>query len=215
MFVVFNLFFRYTLPSRNSVVKMISVKKTHMEEKLKRDIIETKGIAVTHDGWTSINTESYGTVTAHFIDKEWRLKSAVLETRKIVGSHTGEAIAENLRRAQKEWSLLVSLQQQQIMLQMKLRHLNICSGQDLDASVTELTFSVKKALSIPELSKMLSKGRKLVTYYHQSSSATDVLKDKQLLLFDSTTTLKLIQDVPTRWNSTLDMLDRLLNLPQL
>lgn len=59
---------------------------------------------------------------------------------------------------------------------------------------------------------MLSKGRKLVTYYHQSSSATDVLKDKQLLLFDSTTTLKLIQDVPTRWNSTLDMLDMLLKL---
>lgn len=104
MFVVFNLFFRYTLPSRNSVVKMISVKKTQMEEKLKRDI-ETTGIAVTHDCWTSINTESYGTVTAHFIDKEWRLKSAVLETRKIVGSHTGEAIAENFKRAQKEWSL--------------------------------------------------------------------------------------------------------------
>lgn len=64
--------------------------------------------------------------------------------------------------------------------------------------------AVKKAISIRELSNMLAKGKRRVTYYHQSSSATDVLKGKQLLLFDLTT-LKLIQDVPTRWNSTLDM----------
>lgn len=212
MFVVFNLFFRYTLPSRNSVVKMISVKKTQMEEKLKRDIIESKGIAVTHDGWTSINTESYGTVTAHFIDKEWRLKSAVLETRKIVGSHTGEAIAENLRRAQKEWSLPSQPTATTDNAANEIKAFEHLQWTRFGCFGHRINLAVKKALSIPELSKMLSKGRKLVTYYHQSSSATDVLKDKQLLLFDSTTTLKLIQDVPTRWNSTLDMLDRLLKL---
>lgn len=212
LFVVFNLFFRYTLPSRNSVVKMISVKKTQMEEKLKRDIIETKGIAVTHDGWTSINTESYGTVTAHFIDKEWRLKSAVLETRKIVGSHTGEAIAENLRRAQKEWSLPSQPTATTDNAANEIKAFEHLQWTRFGCFGHRINLAVKKALSIPELSKMLSKGRKLVTYYHQSSSATDVLKDKQLLLFDSTTTLKLIQDVPTRWNSTLDMLDMLLKL---
>lgn len=203
---------RYTLPSRNSVVKMISVKKTQMEEKLKRDIIESKGIAVTHDGWTSINTESYGTVTAHFIDKEWRLKSAVLETRKIVGSHTGEAIAENLRRAQKEWSLPSQPTATTDNAANEIKAFEHLQWTRFGCFGHRINLAVKKALSIPELSKMLSKGRKLVTYYHQSSSATDVLKDKQLLLFDSTTTLKLIQDVPTRWNSTLDMLDRLLKL---
>ena len=41
-------------------------------------------------------TESYDTVTAHFINRDWKLKSAVLHALKVTDSHTGEKIAEGL-----------------------------------------------------------------------------------------------------------------------
>lgn len=70
---------------------------------------------------------------------------------------------------------------------------------------------VKNALSIPDVTKLIAKGRKLVTFFHSSSSTTDLLFSKQqLLLPEGARGHKLIQDVPTRWNSTYCMLDRLL-----
>ena len=45
---------------------------------------------------------------------------------------------------------------------------------------------VKHSLEIPELSRILGKSRKLVTFFHQSTSVTDVLKEKQQLIFTAT-----------------------------
>ncbi|XP_069114751.1 E3 SUMO-protein ligase ZBED1-like [Argopecten irradians] len=71
-----------------------------------------------------------------------------------------------------------------------------------------INLAVKTALGIPEISKLLGKGRKLVAFFHQSSSAADFLRDHQLVQLKKTH--KLIQDCPTKWNSSLSMLERLL-----
>lgn len=71
---------------------------------------------------------------------------------------------------------------------------------------------VKHSLEVPELSKILGKSRKLVTFFHQSTSVTDIFIEKQHVIFSNTPELighKLIMDVSTRWNSTLAMLSRL------
>ena len=63
-----------------------------------------------------------------------------------------------------------------------------------------------------EVSRLLGKGRKLVTLFHQSTSLNDKLMEKQPLIFDTSPSYighKLIMDVPTRWNSSLAMLQRL------
>ena len=52
-----------------------------------------------------MNTESYNTVTAHFIDTDWNMKTAVLETKKMEGSHTSEKIAAALKETEQRWSL--------------------------------------------------------------------------------------------------------------
>ena len=62
------------------------------------------------------------------------------------------------------------------------------------------------------MSQLLGKGRKLVTLFHQSTSLNDKLMEKQPLIFDTSPGNighKLIMDVPTRWNSSLAMLQRL------
>lgn len=50
--------------------------------------------------------------------------------------------------------------------------------------------------------------RRIVTFFHSSSTATHILKEKQSAL--QLPEHKLIQDVRTRWNSSFDMMSRYL-----
>lgn len=54
------------------------------------------------------------------------------------------------------------------------------------------------------LSNILSKVKAIVTFFKKSARASDILREK--------TQLKLIQSVPTRWNSTFFMLQRFIKL---
>lgn len=46
-------------------------------------------VAITCDAWTSRATVSYVTVTAHYVNSEWKLISYVLQLRAMDDSHTG------------------------------------------------------------------------------------------------------------------------------
>ena len=47
----------------------------------------------------------YSTITGHFINDKWELRSIVLETKKVEGSHTAENIKGTLLEAQARWNL--------------------------------------------------------------------------------------------------------------
>ena len=66
-------------------------------------------------------------------------------------------------------------------------------------------------VGLKKVFRIVSKGRALVKYFHHSSLAVGVLREKQeLLLPKEHCGHKLINDCPTRWNSTVDMLQHLL-----
>lgn len=72
---------------------------------------------------------------------------------------------------------------------------------------------VKYSLDFPDVCKILAKCRRLVGYFYRSSSLNDCLMEKQMSVFsheDRYIGHRLIADVPTRWNSSLDMLERIL-----
>lgn len=166
-----------------------------------------KNVSITHDGWTSCNTESYSCVTAHFITNQWELVNAVLQTKIVEGSHTGENIANALKEVKETWSLpdIISVTDNAANEKKAFQILNWirfgCYGH-------RINLVVKNALSVSkEISHVIAKGRKLVTFFHQSTSANDSLLAKQkLLLQEEFVGHKLIMDVPTRWNSTVAML---------
>ena len=62
-------------------------------------------IGITSDSWTSAATQSYVTMTGHFIDEEWLMKSLCLQTRHCPESHTAEHLKEIYLDAFVKWEL--------------------------------------------------------------------------------------------------------------
>ena len=64
-------------------------------------------------------------------------------------------------------------------------------------------------MEIPQISKALTRPRRIVSHFHHSSKSSYILKQKQIDLHVSQ-----LKDVTTRWNSTYYMIDRLLQQQQ-
>jgi len=68
-----------------------------------------KGVARTTDHWTSPNDETYTTVTAHYIDDDWKLQSAVLNFKVFSGRTTGERVYNGIISVLKRFSTSTSV----------------------------------------------------------------------------------------------------------
>ena len=90
----------FLVPSRTHLTSLVKKRHVAARKELK-EVLRTEGkfIALTTDGWTSKATEGYNTMTAHFIDSNWELRSCVLETSLFPGRHTAENIAEKVSAA--------------------------------------------------------------------------------------------------------------------
>lgn len=202
------LILRYKIPSKRSMITSLEATSKEIRSKISKDT-RSAPISLTHDGWTSNMTQSYDTVICHVVTDKWELKSAVLQTKKVEGKHTDENIAANLQATMTDWKLsppTAITTDNAANEQKAIRMLGItrfgCFGH-------RINLVVKKALETPDISSLLKKGRHLVSFFHKSSSATDLLIAKQKLLVPSKISHRLVMDCPTRWNSTLSMLSRL------
>ena len=71
-----------------------------------------------------------------------------------------------------------------------------------------LQLGITKAMKLKEIEELLTKCRKIVGHFKHSSLAKSKLKHAQVHY--ELPNLKLVQDVPTRWNSTYYMIDMLI-----
>ena len=95
---------RYAIPTRKHMTE-VAVPNLYAEvkEAVNDSFKSAVRVALTCDGWTSREMDSYVTITSHFISKEWGLVSNVLQTRALHASHTGSNIANLLTEAISEW----------------------------------------------------------------------------------------------------------------
>ena len=85
---------RYELPSRKVFTsKEIPTLYTNVRSSVMAELKQIKYYAMTTDLWTSGACEPYITLTVHYIDGEWCLKSKCLDTVPLFEDHTGENIA--------------------------------------------------------------------------------------------------------------------------
>ncbi|XP_048020934.1 E3 SUMO-protein ligase ZBED1-like [Megalobrama amblycephala] len=166
-------------------------------------------VGITSDTWTSVATESYMSVTAHYIDELWNLVSYVLQTTEVQTDHRSVSLAEMLTKAMEEWGLL---SKDPAIVTDNAANM-ICA-----VEITGLThvgcfehiinLASQAGLKLPNVARLLGRVRHIAKFFHRSTTATRILKEKQKLLQLNAHKLKI--DVVTRWNSTLEMLERFL-----
>lgn len=67
---------RYSMPSRSHLTtKVVPSMYEDVKEKVLGGLSNAELVALTTDGWTSRATESYITVTAHYVNKDWEIES--------------------------------------------------------------------------------------------------------------------------------------------
>lgn len=169
-------------------------------------------ISLTTDLWSSDSNRCYITITAHFI-YDFKTRSLALSTEEVKTDHSAINIGQAILDILSKWQITdkivtVVTDNAANMKKAVLEHLrknhHPCVAHTLNLSVQD---SIKYN---PNLDNLLSKCRSIVTYFKQSNVAAYKLRELQQQM--GINELKLKQDVPTRWNSAVVMLERLCKL---
>ncbi|XP_076361643.1 E3 SUMO-protein ligase ZBED1-like [Tachypleus tridentatus] len=202
----------YTVPSKQTVTNHLKKIFATEKELLINDILNhCMGIAMMSDLWTSQATEAYITVTGHYLDSNWTLHNVVLTTREVTDRHTGENLANELRSITSEFHIPLNKITALITdnaSNMTLRCDNL-GWLSVKCFAHTLQLCIRSAFDkIRSINHAIGSTKKLLTFFQKSVLASNELtqRQKQMGLLHHS----LIIDCATRWNSTYEMFDRLI-----
>uniref|UniRef100_A0A8C4DLB3 Zinc finger BED domain-containing protein 1 n=1 Tax=Dicentrarchus labrax TaxID=13489 RepID=A0A8C4DLB3_DICLA len=186
----------YKPPSRGTVMTKINELYDAKKKTKEEDLASVEYVALTGDHWTSVSNNNYLGVTVHHITETWELKSFALTVMKTEERHFAEwkiegkilTIGTNSACNMTAAAKLLSYEHMPCIAHMLKRSINV-------------------SLSDSGFANVLAKCRKIVSHFRHSAANTMELQAQQVALGQQQEPL--IQDVPTRWNSTLEMIKRL------
>lgn len=203
----------YQMPGRKKITEIIDQKYDILSSIFKRKMQTVPCFTLTTDIWTeTMTTKSFLGVTCHFWFNQ-NVNSMTVGVFEMADRHTSQYLAEYLSNVCEEWNILnskvtciVTDNGSNIVKAIsdtfgKNRHLP-CFAHTLDLVASKITND------IDHIKNIIEKVKSIVTYFKQSVVAADELRKVQL----SENILKLIQSVPTRWNSQFYMLERFVKL---
>ncbi|XP_071786524.1 E3 SUMO-protein ligase ZBED1-like [Asterias amurensis] len=207
---------RYVVPSRKTISTSVIPK---MYEDLRTNTIApfvetSEFFSLTTDLWTARNMSQFLGVTFHAISPSWELKSYTLENMECPPPHDADSIGSTLEKVLNEWNLSAA----------NLAAIATDNAANMTKAVRDIEWThmpcfghclnliVRAGLETRLVHTTLARCTKLVEYVHRSANATYKLAEKQEML--SIPKNKLLQDVKTRWNSTFDMLARIVEQQQ-
>lgn len=204
----------YSIPSRKYFTeKIIPDIFTKVKTKIQSSLDEISSISLTTDIWTATtNNAPFLSLTGHWFSNDFEQCRAVLRVVPFPGTHTGARISEELHKALDEYKV-----SNKIFLVLRDSGANMVAGvrecglESLSCFIHTLQLSINDSLFSQQAVKtIITSNRNIVSHFNRSPSAISKLTEIQDQL--NLEKHKLIQDVPTRWNSTYYMLKR--NLEQ-
>ncbi|XP_046805012.1 LOW QUALITY PROTEIN: zinc finger BED domain-containing protein 4-like [Lucilia cuprina] len=170
-------------------------------------------LSFTTDIWSEPSAGvSLLSLTAHGISLEFKRVNIVLRCESIEGSHTGDVIKSTILSMINEWQISDKVH---CVVHDKgsnmIRAMNLTNFLHINCSVHQLQLCIKNALNLKEIQGLIATNRKLVSHFNHSLLAKEKLSNIQKNKLNQKP-LGVIQDCPTRWNSTYYMMERLLKI---
>ena len=211
-----NVCLLYAVPSRKYFAeKVIPEMFSNIKAQLMKDIHsdgDSFPISFTTDIWTrDAGGDSFISWTVHYIDPiTFTREKRVLQVCPFAGSHTALAISEMITKLLDSWKVPKT----RVHTVVRDNAANMVAGIEqcglpaIGCAIHTLQLVIKDCILCQRsVSDMLARSRKIVGHYKHSHLAVERLQaiQRQLSLPDD----KLVQDEPTRWDSTFYMLERL------
>jgi len=205
---------RYRLLDRHTVSDRI-VRGLGEETKEIRKVLQeaTSRICCTTDGWTSVSLHSFIAVTAHFISADWKMRGLTISFQEMPASHTGENLSNRLLEVAKKFGI-----EEKISSFVSDNANNAMNGVTLAAEA--LSTDLSKVLPLRCLAHVLhltasagfeslegpmAKVKAIVSKLRSSNTLLSTLHS--FCVPNGETPSKPLTATPTRWNSTLAMLE--------
>ncbi|XP_060796344.1 E3 SUMO-protein ligase ZBED1-like [Neoarius graeffei] len=201
---------RYVLPSC-TYFNQVAIPQLYAECKAKvaKELEDIEFYASTTDMWSSRTTEPYMSLTVHFVNANFELRSRCLQTAYFPTDHTGENIAMGLKECLSSWGLKEEAQTcittDNATNMIKAVELNQwtrlqCFGHRLHLAIENAVKDDQRVKRATGLCKQL------VGVFTHSWKKKAALKQAQQDLPEHS----LITECPTRWGSRQKMIGRVL-----
>ncbi|XP_047140983.1 uncharacterized protein LOC101235945 [Hydra vulgaris] len=201
--------------SQDRIPKLYKFISDHVNKIIDSEKIDLDGCAYITDIWTSCNDLAFQLLTLHFTTKCFQLKQLLVKLDSFPDAHNAENIVKKLDYLIKRLCLENKINTwgttdggSNIMKAMRIS--NVINN-NLWCADYQIHLIVTQALaSVPEWLEVALKLNKLVGYFSHSSKATSILR--KIAIEHKQSRTKLIQKVPTRWNSDLRQLKSIMDL---
>ncbi|CAI5997190.1 unnamed protein product [Closterium sp. NIES-64] len=216
---------RWTV-SRDTVVYAAAALQSSVAEMLAKEGEVGCRVSFTIDMWTAPNNTAWLVVTGHWIDENFQLCTMVFEFREIHGRHTGKQMARVVEETVVHWGLetrcLGFTSDNASSNTAAFRWMSEEGGgqcffnsrMHFRCLAHVINLAVKAALAVAAIRKLLRIVRDMASWIGFSPQRSGKFLSLQQTLNAQANpakpkpALKLVQDSPTRWGSTHDMVER-------
>jgi zinc finger BED domain-containing protein 1 (E3 SUMO-protein ligase ZBED1) len=204
---------KFQVPAPRTIKNMLHQRVDKCEQFLQQLIHDTFATgAITTDLWTSEAQMPFIGLTLHWLSSDFDAYNPTLAIAAFPYPHAAEDITNIITTILDKWNIAdrVIAATTDGAGNMKNAIAQAPPIKHVPCAAHAMQLTVKDGLEVAAIRKIVQKSRNLVSFFTTSEKQAQRLQNSQALLRQKP--IKVIRDVPTRWNSTFFMLERLVRL---
>jgi len=212
----------YPLANADYYAELVKNRYLDLVARIQEKLVKAQWINVTTEMWTLASQRTYFGLTAHYLTEDGALQTCLLDSIELsVEENTAKALAEVIEKRFVFWKLKAKDGSLKVYAGVCDNSSNMIKALNdhlkLPLVIGSLTHTINqcimKAFKMCRVNALIAKTKQVVEHFCNSSEATQQLRDSQRAnKIEEPDIRELMQDVPSRWVTTYQMIQRILEL---